>query len=82
MSNLCFSKIKAEQLITKVPELAISTGSACSSALPEPSHVLKAMGVTDELAYASVRFSLGKYTTEEDVDFCVVKISDAINILV
>lgn len=75
VSNLCFSGIKAAQLITRLPDLAFSTGSACSSALPEPSHVLKAMGLDDAAAYASARFSLGKYTTEEEVDFCIAKIS-------
>ncbi len=78
VSNLCFSGIKAAQLITKLPDLAFSTGSACSSALPEPSHVLKAMGLDDAAAYASARFSLGKYTTEEEVDFCIEKISTAL----
>lgn len=78
VSNLCFSGIKAAQLISKLPDLAFSTGSACSSALPEPSHVLKAMGLDDAAAYASARFSLGKYTTEEEVDFCISKISAAL----
>lgn len=78
VSNLCFSGIKAAQLITKLPDLAFSTGSACSSALPEPSHVLKAMGLDDAAAYASARFCLGKYTTEEEVDFCISKISTAL----
>lgn len=79
VSNLCFTGIKAEGLITKLQDLAISTGSACSSALPEPSHVLKAMGLDDVSAYSSVRFSLGKYTTEEEIDFSIEKIIKAIS---
>ncbi|HPD52909.1 MAG TPA: IscS subfamily cysteine desulfurase, partial [Bacteroidia bacterium] len=49
------------------PQLAVSTGSACSSALPEPSHVLRAMGLSEADAYASIRISLGRMTTEEEV---------------
>ena len=79
VSNLCFTNVRAELFITKLPELAFSTGSACSSALPEPSHVLKAMGRADDAAYSSLRFSLGKYTTEEEIDFCIKKIAAALN---
>nr|MBP6413790.1 aminotransferase class V-fold PLP-dependent enzyme [Bacteroidia bacterium] len=81
VSNLCFRGIKAERLITLLPEIAFSTGSACSSALAKPSHVLTAMGQNEEMAYAAVRFSLGKYTTEEEVDFCIQKVSRAIQLL-
>jgi cysteine desulfurase len=63
-SNLSIRGIKADQLITRLPGFAIATGSACTSAIPEPSHVLKAMGIPDELAYASIRISLGRTTTE------------------
>ncbi|MDQ3051333.1 MAG: cysteine desulfurase [Bacteroidota bacterium] len=66
-SNILFPGIKADQLLIKLPGLAVSTGSACSSALPEPSHVLKAMGRNNEEAFASVRFSLGKETTREQI---------------
>ncbi len=66
-TNLCFSGLRAAELIRACPSLAISTGSACSSALPEPSHVLRAMGLSEADAYASVRFSLGRMTTEEEV---------------
>jgi len=70
-SNIMFPGLKASTLLTKVPELAIATGSACNSALPEASHVLKAMGLSDEEAYASVRFSLGRTTTEEEIEKAV-----------
>lgn len=67
-TNIYFPGIKAEMLLTKIPELAVATGSACSSALPEPSHVLKAMGLNDREAYASIRFSLGRMTTETEIN--------------
>ncbi|HEY4935630.1 MAG TPA: aminotransferase class V-fold PLP-dependent enzyme, partial [Puia sp.] len=59
-------------------EVAISSGSACSSASPEPSHVLKAMGLDDDLAYHAIRFSLGKYNTEEEVDFVIEKVESTL----
>ncbi|MEO5645709.1 MAG: aminotransferase class V-fold PLP-dependent enzyme [Bacteroidia bacterium] len=67
--NLSIGGIKAEELIAKLPLLAFSTGSACSSALPEPSHVLKAMGLSEEQCYSSIRISLGKDSTMEEVMF-------------
>ncbi|MBK7390459.1 MAG: cysteine desulfurase [Bacteroidetes bacterium] len=66
-SNICFHGIKAASLLSALPNLALATGSACSSALPEPSHVLTALGLTESEAYASVRFSLGRYTTEAEI---------------
>lgn len=67
-SNICFSGIKATELISQLKQVAVATGSACTSASAAPSHVLKAMGLKDEDTYSSVRFSLGKYTTEEEID--------------
>lgn len=75
VTNLSFTGIKADSLITKLPDIALSTGSACSSAIPEPSHVLMAMGLTQEQAYSSVRFSLGKYTTEEEIKYVIEQFS-------
>lgn len=66
-TNICFPGKKAESLLIKLPQLALATGSACSSALPEPSHVLKAMGLTDDEAYSSIRFSMGRFTTAEEI---------------
>lgn len=76
--NISFEGIKAESLILKVKELAFSTGSACTSAVMEPSHVLKAMGISTENAYGAIRFSLGKYTTEEEINLAIEKVTEAI----
>ncbi len=74
-SNICFQGIKAEKLLNRVPEIALATGSACSSALPEPSHVLLSMGLSYEDAYSSIRFSLGRFTSEIEIDYVVDKIN-------
>ena len=66
-SNISFGKIDGEQLLMNLNEIAVSNGSACNSASTEPSYVLKAMGLDDDLAYSSVRFSLGKLTQESDI---------------
>jgi len=67
VSNICFPGIDANVFIGRMKNIAVSTGSACSSAIIEPSHVLKAMGLSDDDAMASLRFSLGKYNTESEV---------------
>jgi cysteine desulfurase len=59
--------IKAEKLITQLPQFAFSTGSACTSALPKPSHVLLAMGYSEDQAFSAFRISTGRYTNEKDV---------------
>lgn len=66
-TNICFKGQDANVLIGRMKNIAVSNGSACSSAIIEPSHVLKAMGLSDDDAFASLRFSLGKYNTEEDI---------------
>lgn len=71
ISSISFPDIDGEELLMKLNKIAVSNGSACNSAATEPSHVLKAMGLSDELAYASVRFSLGKFTTAEDIHAAV-----------
>lgn len=68
VSNLSFGKLKADSLIMKLPNIALSTGSACTSALISPSHVLAAMGFSEERCYASIRFSLGKNSTGAEID--------------
>lgn len=73
-SNLNFHGRKADEIMKALPEIAMATGSACSSALPEPSHVLTAMGLKEKDAYASIRFSLGRFTTGEEVEEVIMKI--------
>lgn len=77
-SNLCFPGIRADQLFPLLPELAFSAGSACSSAHPEPSHVLHAMGYSKDRAFSSVRISTGIYTTKADILFAADKMMDAL----
>jgi cysteine desulfurase len=62
-------------------DLAVSSGSACTSASIEPSHVLKAIGVPDELAHASIRFGLGRFSTEEEVEFAIGTVEKAVRLL-
>jgi cysteine desulfurase len=77
-TNIAFLKIRSETLISKIPMLAVAMGSACTSAVAQPSHVLKAMGLSDSESYSSIRFSLGKYTSPEDVDLAIEAISAAL----
>jgi cysteine desulfurase len=67
--NLSFAGVKGDALLMALRDVALSSGSACTSADPEPSYVLRAMGVSDELAHGSLRFGLGRFTTEEEIDF-------------
>ena len=76
--NLSFGKINIDSLILELRDIAFSTGSACASAKTEPSHVLKAIGVKEELLHSTLRFSLGRFTTEEEIDFCINKIVSSI----
>jgi cysteine desulfurase len=69
--NVSFNYVEGESLIMALKDLAVSSGSACTSASLEPSYVLRALGRSDELAHSSIRFTLGRYTTPEDVDFAV-----------
>jgi cysteine desulfurase len=79
--NLGFPGIKADALLTALPEIALSTGSACSSAAPEPSHVLRALGLTEAEARSSVRFGLGRTTTEDEVDYVAERVIAAVHLL-
>ena len=76
--NVSFGYVDGESLIMVLKDLAVSSGSACTSASLEPSYVLSAMGVSRELAYSSLRFSLGRFTTEEEVDYAVALIIKSI----
>lgn len=76
VSNLAFNHANGDELIMSINKnIAVSSGAACTSATPEPSHVLKALGLDDELANSSIRFSLGRFTTEEEVDYVIKEIT-------
>lgn len=77
--NLSFSYVEGESFLMGINrEIALSSGSACTSATLEPSYVLKALGVGDELAHTSIRFGLGRFNTEEDVDYVVTRVTEVV----
>ncbi|MFM4740206.1 IscS subfamily cysteine desulfurase [Aeromonas veronii] len=76
--NVSFAYVEGESLIMALKDLAVSSGSACTSASLEPSYVLRALGLNDELAHSSIRFSMGRFTTEEEIDYAVKLIRDSI----
>ncbi|MCJ8312541.1 MAG: IscS subfamily cysteine desulfurase [Saccharospirillaceae bacterium] len=76
--NVSFNFVEGESLLMSLKDLAVSSGSACTSASLEPSYVLRALGLSDELAHSSIRFGFGRYTTEEDIDYAVKQIDAAI----
>ncbi len=78
-TNLSFRQVSAEGLITMINKnIAISSGSACTSASLEPSYVLKALGLEDELAHSSLRFGVGRFTTEEEIDYTIAQLTAAV----
>ncbi|MCK4661175.1 MAG: IscS subfamily cysteine desulfurase [Phycisphaerae bacterium] len=74
-ANISFRYIEGESLIMGFGDVAVSSGSACSSALLEPSYVLRALGLSDELAHSSIRFSLGRFNTPEDIEYAIERVS-------
>jgi cysteine desulfurase len=76
--NVSFNFVEGESLIMAIKDLAVSSGSACTSASLEPSYVLRALGRSDELAHSSIRFSVGRFTTEEEVDYAIRLIQDKV----
>ncbi len=76
--NISFAFVEGESLLMALKDLAVSSGSACTSASLEPSYVLRALGLNDELAHSSIRFSFGRFTTEEEVDYAVSQIRGAV----
>ncbi|RBA25574.1 IscS subfamily cysteine desulfurase [Herminiimonas fonticola] len=76
--NVSFNYVEGESLIMAIKDLAVSSGSACTSASLEPSYVLRALGRSDELAHSSIRFTFGRFTTEEDVDFTINLIKEKV----
>jgi cysteine desulfurase len=76
--NVSFAYVEGEALLMGISDIAVSSGSACTSATLEPSYVLKALGTGDDLAHSSIRFGLGRFNTEEEVDFVVEKLSGVV----
>ena len=72
--NLSFAYVEGESLMMGMPDLAVSSGSACTSASLEPSYVLRALGVEDELAHTSIRFGIGRFTSEAEIDYAVTTV--------
>lgn len=77
--NVSFNYVEGESLIMSLSDLAVSSGSACTSASLEPSYVLRALGLNDEMAHSSLRFSIGRFTTEDDVDHAIEKVRAAVD---
>lgn len=76
--NISFNYVEGESLIMSLKDIAVSSGSACTSASLEPSYVLRALGRNDELAHSSIRFSIGRFTTEEEIDYAIDHVREAI----
>jgi len=76
--NLGFPKVSGEALLLSMKEVALSAGSACTSAEPEPSHVLRALGLSDEAVHSGVRFGLGRFNTPEEVEFVIARIAETV----
>ena len=76
--NVSFAYVEGESLLMGVNDIAVSSGSACTSATLEPSYVLKALGTGDDLAHSSIRFGLGRFNTEEEVDYVAAKLVEVV----
>jgi cysteine desulfurase len=77
--NISFAYVEGESLLMGINDIAVSSGSACTSASLEPSYVLKALGVGEELAHSSIRFGLGRFNTEEEVDYTIGRVNESVN---
>ncbi|MFT5720387.1 MAG: cysteine desulfurase [Motiliproteus sp.] len=77
-SNISFNFVEGESLVMALKDLAVSSGSACTTASLEPSYVLRALGLNDEMAHSSIRFSIGRFTTEADIDYAIEKVRHAV----
>jgi cysteine desulfurase len=76
--SVSFPGIELEPLMMALNDIALSSGSACTSANPEPSYVLKALGVAAEIAETPLRFGLGRFTTEEEIDYCIGRVAETV----
>ena len=77
--NCAFPFVNGEALMMSMKTIAVSSGSACTSANPEPSHVLRALGLSDDLTRASLRFGLGRFNTEEEIDYAVAAVAENVH---
>merc|ERR1712223_1500069 len=77
--NLSFAGIEGESLLLHLNDIALSSGSACTSASLEPSYVLRAVGQSEDLAHSSIRFGINRFTTEEEVDFTIEKVKSVVD---
>jgi cysteine desulfurase len=76
--NISFAYVEGESLLMGINDIAVSSGSACTSATLEPSYVLKALGAGDDLAHSSIRFGIGRFNTEEEIDYTANKVIDVV----
>lgn len=79
VANISFKYVEGEGLMMAMKDMAVSSGSACTSASLEPSYVLKSLGLSDDLAHSSIRYGLGRFTTEEEIDFAIEQTKKAVN---
>ena len=77
--NISFAHVDGESLLMGLTDIAVSSGSACTTDLPEPSHVLQALAVKNELAHSSIRFGLGRFNTEEEVDYAIDRVAEVVS---
>jgi cysteine desulfurase len=77
--NMSFAYVEGESLLMGINDVAVSSGSACTSATLEPSYVLKALGLGDDLAHTSIRFGIGRFNTEEEIDYTANKVISVVN---
>jgi cysteine desulfurase len=76
--NISFAFVEGEAMMMALKDVAVSSGSACTSASLEPSYVLRALGVGEEMAHSSIRFGLGRFTTKEEVDFVINQVAEKV----
>ena len=76
--NISFAHVEGESLLMGINDIAVSSGSACTSAAVEPSYVLRAIGVNEDLAHSSIRFGLGRFNTEEEVDYVAGRVIETV----